>query len=214
MTQDKVTIQEAVKTLGISRKTLYRWIDKGLLSREKEGNRAYVSLAEVRALCDRVTTQQDIEIVSGDSQETHQTGHDDTNRVTVDMPYLEGLLVRLGQLEAEKRYLLEYKGGLEAKERELADTKASLNTQAHELSAVRSELDNNSHELDQARETISKARNELQRLLQVQQESEQKARALMDREVQIERKNKELEALMAENERLRVPWWKKLLKKS
>lgn len=213
MTQDRVTIQEAVKTLGISRKTLYRWIDKGLLSREKEGNRAYVSLAEVRALCDRVTTQQDIEIVSGDMSGTHQRGQGDTNRVTVDMPYLEGLLVRLVQLEAEKRYLLEYKTGLDAKDKELTDTKETLNTQANELAAVRSELDNNSHELDQARETISKARAELEKMVQLKQESEQKARALMEQEAKVEQKDRELEALRAEVERLRLPWWKKLFSK-
>ena len=140
LTQDRVTIQEACRIARISRKTLYRWIEKGLLSREKDGNRAYVSLAEVRALCVRGNSQQVTESVSGDSQATQQATQNDTNRVTVDVSYLEGLLVRLGQMEAEKRYLLEYKTGLEVKDKELTETKATLQAKECELAEIRAEL--------------------------------------------------------------------------
>jgi len=119
---DRVTIQEAARIANISRPTIYRWIEKGLLSREKDGKRAYVSLAEVQALCKQ-----------GDTDDTHddtqsvKAGSDDTNRVTVDVTYLEGLLVRLGQLEAEKRYLLEYKAGVEQKDKEIDRLKDEVN---------------------------------------------------------------------------------------
>jgi len=207
LTRDRVTIQEAAQTLNIGRKTIYRWIDKGLLSREKEGNRAYVSLAEVRALCDRGVTQQDTESVSSgvsgnvtdtqqgtwnDTLDTRPDTHKKTNTATVEVSYLEGLLVRLGQLEAEKRYLLEYKTGIEAKDKELI--------------AIRSSLDANSLELDQARATITKARNELQKLLEIKQDAEAKAKALLDKE-------RELTELRAENTRLKRPWWEKIWKK-
>ncbi len=110
-----MTIQEACKIAKVSRKTLYRWIEKGLLSREKDGNRAYVSLAEVVALCVGGDSQQVTESVSGDSQATR----DDTSKVTLNREHYEGLLIRLGQYESERRYLLEYKTGLETKEKEL-----------------------------------------------------------------------------------------------
>jgi excisionase family DNA binding protein len=151
LTRDRLTIQQAAQTLNIGRKTIYRWIDKGLLSREKEGKNAYVSLAEVRALCVRgdtlnvsgnvTDTQQGTQV---DTQDTQQDTHRGGNTAMVDVSYLEGLLVRLGQLEAEKRYLLEYKAGIEAKDKEL----------------------------DQARAAISKAKGELQKMAELKQVAE------------------------------------------
>ena len=192
MTRDRVTIQQAAQTLSIGRKTIYRWIDKGLLSREKEGKNAYVSLAEVRTLCVRGDTQADTLNVSGDVTDTHhdtlidtQDTHHDTNTAIVEVSYLEGLLVRLGQLEAEKRYLLEYKGGIEAKDKELTE----------------------------ARAVISKARSELQKMADLKQESERKARALIDQQAALDTKEREIEDLRAELERARCPWWRRLLRR-
>lgn len=224
MTQDKITIQEAARVAKIGRKTIYRWIDKGLLSREKDGNRAYVSLAEVRALCVKGTVQQDTEDVSGDTYDTQedtlkdtrndtQTPPRDIHTVTVNISYLEGLLVRLGQMEAEKRYLLEYKTGLEAKDKALEQAKENISVQAQELAAVRSALDTNSAELDQARATIMKARNELQRLLKIKQDAEQKAKVVLDQQNELEAKERDLAKIRAENERLKqLRWWERLFR--
>jgi excisionase family DNA binding protein len=55
--QDKATIQEAAKTLHVDRKTIYRWIGKGLISKHIEGNKTYVVLEEVKALCGKATPQ-------------------------------------------------------------------------------------------------------------------------------------------------------------
>jgi len=185
LTHDKVTIQEASVILSIGRKTIYRWIDKGLLSKTKEGKNAYVSLAEVRTLYDRSDTQTDTQNVSGNVTDTQQgtqldtqDTHRGTNTAIVDVAYLEGLLVRLGQLEAEKRYLLEYKGGLEEKDKELAETKA----------------------------TLAKANSELRRVINYKSEAEAKAKELQARE-------KEVEELRAELERTRMPWYKRLFLK-
>jgi excisionase family DNA binding protein len=155
LTQDRVTIQEAARIANISRKTLYRWIEKGLISKEKDKNLSYVSLAEVKALCDRGTNQQDTENVTGDNQGTQQ----DTNRVTVDVTYLEGLMVRLGQYEAERRYLLEYKSGLEARDKELEQTRA----------------------------TLARANSELKRLVEIRADAERKAETLAEREAEVDR---------------------------
>lgn len=154
LTQDKVTIQEACKIAKVSRKTLYRWIEKGLLSRVKEENRAYISLAEVRALCNQGDTQDDTGIVSGDIPMTQQ----DTNRVTLDRQHYEGLLIKLGQYEAERRYLLEYKAGLEAKDKELAETKENLTAQAQDLAETKATLQARETELAQIREEVQRLR--------------------------------------------------------
>jgi excisionase family DNA binding protein len=189
LTRDRVTIQEASLILSIGRKTIYRWIDKGLLSKTKEGKNAYVSLAEVRALYVRGDTQADTLNVSGDvtdiQTDTHhdtlidtQEPHRGTNTAIVEVSYLEGLLVRLGQLEAEKRYLLEYKTGLEVKDKELAETMVAL----------------------------AKANGELKKMVELKQGAERNR-------AELERKNKKLADLRAELDRARMPFWKRWFKK-
>lgn len=79
------------------------------------------------------------------------------------------------------------------------------------LERARDNIDAQAQELDQARATITKARNELQRLFKVKQDAEAKGNALMEQQAKIERKDKELEAIRVENERLkRLRWWERL----
>ncbi len=118
VTQGKVTVLEAAKALNIARKTVYRWIEKGLLSKVKEGNKTFVVLEEVKAICDKAVSQGDTKF-EADSVA-------DTSLVTLERLHYEGLLIKLGQFEAERRYLLEYKTGLEAKDKELIGTKNAL----------------------------------------------------------------------------------------
>lgn len=137
MIQDRVTIQEAARITNISRQTLYRWIEKGLLSRDKDKNLSYVSLAEVRALCNQSDKQNDTDNITSDNHDTQRN----TGKVTVDVTYLEGLMVRLGQYEAERRYLLEYKTGLEEKDKELAEIKQDAERGRAELDQAKGEID-------------------------------------------------------------------------
>ena len=132
-----MTIQEAARINNISRQTLYRWIEKGLLSREKDKNLSFVSLAEVQALCNQSDNHQVTDNVTSDKQNVQQ----DVNRVTIDRAHYDGLLVRLGQYEAERRYLLEYKTGLEVRDKELTETKATLQAKERELAEIRAEND-------------------------------------------------------------------------
>ncbi|MEW5804603.1 MAG: helix-turn-helix domain-containing protein [bacterium] len=188
MTQDKVTIQEAARIANISRKTLYRWIEKGLISREKDKNLSFVSLAEVKAVCDRVTNQQDTEnVTTGNTQDAQQDTirvTEDTNTVTLKLEYYNGLITRLAGLEIERRYLLENKEGLEAREQELTETRAAL----------------------------TRANSELKRLLEVKKDADQKAVVLLDQQRALEARERELRELRAENERLKLPWYKKLFR--
>jgi DNA-binding transcriptional MerR regulator len=156
VTQKKVTIQEAAQTLNISRKTIYRWIDKGLISKVREENKTYVLLSEVKAICDKgiqKETENDTEIVS---KVVSDTKHD-TNIVTINRQHYEGLLIRLGQLESEKRYLLEYKGGLEAKDKELSTVKETL-SEAEKFLAAKNKI------MQQAGEKIRELEAEVARL--------------------------------------------------
>ena len=50
--KEKVTIPVAARTLGVSKGTIITHLNKGLLTRIKEGGRIYVSMDEVRTLGD------------------------------------------------------------------------------------------------------------------------------------------------------------------
>lgn len=129
MEQDRITIQEASDRLKIGRKIIYRWIEKGLVSREREGNRAYVLFSEVKAQYEREYSGDhsgNTADVPGNIPGTQQGTFQGTNTVTVDRSHYDGLLVRLGQLESEKRYLLEYKAGIEAKDKNIAEAEKLL----------------------------------------------------------------------------------------
>jgi hypothetical protein len=189
--QNKATIQEAAKTLHVDRKTIYRWISKGLISKYVEENKTYVILEEVKAICGKGVPQEATSFVAENVASP--------NIVTVDRPHYEGLLIKLGQYEAERRYLLEYKEGLEAKDKELA--------------AVKTALEKNGAELDQARATIAKARSELQRLIEIKQDAEAKGKALIDQQAALEVKERELAEILAELDRARLPFWKRWFKK-
>lgn len=198
MQDEKVTIQVAAKALNVTPKTIYQWFRTGTLTRVKDGNRTYILMDEVRALRQTRVTNQKSEVITseGKNEPGNNPGYD---MVPIKREHYEGLLTRLGQLEANQQLLLEYKAGIESRDKALEQAKGNINAQAQEL--------------DQARATISKARSELQRLFEVQKDAEQKARALMEQQAKIERKDKELEALRAELDRARCPWWKCLFRK-
>ncbi len=198
-TQDKVTIQQASTLNHVTRKTIYTWINKGLLQVKKEGNRSYVSLAKVQELCNQKGTQKDTVNGYQDTEGIQKDTQQDTRVVTLDREHYEGLLIRLGQLESEKRYLLEYKGGLEAKDKELAEAKENLTSQAQKI--------------DETKTALSRANSELKRLIEIKQDAEAKARALEEQQAKIKAKEKELEALRAENEKLKTPWFLRWLKR-
>jgi hypothetical protein len=173
---DRVTIKEACLLVGCGRKTIYRWLERGLLVREKAGANAYVSLCAVRSLyasigpgvsaVSRVSdvSPSDVSDVSpsqnsgvsrvSDVSPSQNSGVSRVSDVSpsqssgvsrvspppissfiVERTHYEGLLVRLGQLEAEKKYLLEYQTNLAATSKELAEAKELLRSQREQLAA-------------------------------------------------------------------------------
>jgi hypothetical protein len=111
--KEKVTIQVAAKTLGVSKGTIITYLNKGLLTRIKEGGRIYVSMDDVRAF--------------GDTKKKHQVKPSVTplaerkKRASVnkkrDRPKRPP--ASFGLLESERQYLLRCKAALEAKDTEL-----------------------------------------------------------------------------------------------
>jgi hypothetical protein len=197
-TSEKITLQVAAKALDISVRTVQRYIDKGLITKIKEDGKVYVIADEIRGLRKRLEATNDM---------TNDRAKSDKTTVTVDMSYLEGLLVQLGEMKEKQRLLLEYKDDIRQKE-------MSLLSKEQELTQTKAALTANSAELDQARAVISKARSELEKMIELKQNSEQKAKVVLEQQAVLELRERELETLRAENERLkRLRWWKRLFRR-
>jgi len=136
---EKVTIQVAAKTLGVSKGTIVHYLNNGRLSRIKEGSTVYISTAEISGLLEtredtgvispkaRVAESKDVVVTKAKSSEA------DGTTVTVDRNHYEEILTRLGQLELENRNLLVYKDSM-------VKTKSVLNDREKELQKVTAKL--------------------------------------------------------------------------
>jgi Fic family protein len=157
MQQEKTTIQAAAKALGVTTKTIQRYLSNGTLTRIKEGARTYVFVDEVRTL--RQGHEQ------GQKTPVPTSSRDrDSNTITVNLKDYANLVQEVGHykgmLEGQTRHLIEYKSDIDQKNRELSEAQQKVSAQNKIL-----------------REAGEKIR-ELQK----------------------------------ENERLKIPWWRRLLK--
>jgi len=197
-TSEKLTLQVAAKALDVSVRTVQRYIDKGLITKIKEDGKVYVIADEIRGLRKRLETTNDM---------TDDRAKSDKTTVTLDMSYLEGLLVQLGEMKEKQRLLLEYKDDIRQKE-------LSLLSKEQELTQTKAALATNAEELAEAKTTISKARNELQRLMEIKQDAEQKGKVVLEQQAALKQRERELAEIRAENERLKqLKWWERLLRR-
>ncbi|MEW5804930.1 MAG: helix-turn-helix domain-containing protein [bacterium] len=209
MEQEKTTIQAAAKALGVTTKTIQRYLSNGTLSKIKDGNRTYILIDEIRTL-----RQGQAEGQKNSVRTEHKDRDSDT--ITIKLTEYKGLLQEVGHykglIEGQTRNLLEYKGTIEAKEQELTAKDKALAEIRAEAEARGRTLADQQQEIAEAKATIAKARSELQGLLTVQQDAEAKTRVILDQEARIERKERELSEIRAEVERLKLPFWKRWFK--
>lgn len=157
MSEEKVTIRVAAKALNVSTKTIHRWLANGTLTRIKEGPRTYIAMDEIRTLRqrhkeDNKKDDSDIFNIFGQGQDI----------VPIKREHYEGLLTRLGQLENEKSYLLEYKEGLEQKDKELVETKANLAIKNKELLEIKSKMENSNDDVKNKSEELEKLKEKIE----------------------------------------------------
>jgi len=130
MEQEKTTIQAAAKALGVTIKTIQRYLLNGTLSKIKEGTRTYIPIDEIRTLRQGQTKGQKKDV---------QTNHKDRDRniITLNLAEYKELLQELGhykgQLEGQTRHLLEYKQDAECKAQELTEARAVISKARSEL---------------------------------------------------------------------------------
>ena len=126
MTQERVTVKIACDTLGVSRKTLYRYLEKGLLSRVKEGRRIYIPMDDIRALRKKKVTSE--------SQKKSVIDTDKVTHMSLSTGEYRALVKENEELKAKTHLLLEYKG---TKDREVQELRQSLKEVQAELGRLK-----------------------------------------------------------------------------
>lgn len=90
------TVEQAALEIGCSSKSIRNYIKKGLLSAKMDHGKLIISLESLRTL-------------SGKKAGKVERKNGSLSTVTVDLSYLEGLLTKNAQLQAQASMLLEHK---------------------------------------------------------------------------------------------------------
>jgi len=113
MTEKKITIKAAAKILGVSTKTIQRYLTKGRLTRIKEGTRTLLLFPEVKVLQGhRSLGQGRPSLTTAESKGMRQT----RDIVTLSRERYEQILIELGELRKQNQFFMEYKEVYQAKE--------------------------------------------------------------------------------------------------
>jgi predicted site-specific integrase-resolvase len=116
LTDQKITIKAAAQILGVSTKSIHRYLSKGRLTKIKEGTRTLLLLPEVKALeNDTAYGQGRPSGASGKSAVMGQVG----DMVTLNRERYDQLLLELGELRKQNQFFLELKGLMLAREESL-----------------------------------------------------------------------------------------------
>ena len=187
----KVTIQVAAKGLGVSKGTIITYLNKGLLTRIKEGGRIYVPMDEVRTLGDTKRKPQVKPSVSP-SAERNKRASVNKERDRPKRP-----LASFGLLESERQYLLTCKAALEAKDKELEKLTFEVNTLKRNLKIQANELKGTETRLRELEKERQKLLGEFKKTTDANDHEKERTQA-------------RLLAVDDKVKRLRRPWWQEL----
>ena len=190
--KEKVTIQLAAKTLGVSKGAIITYLNEGLLTRIKEGGRIYLSKDEVRAFGDTKRRHQVKPSVTPSAQR-NQGGSVKKERDRPKQP-----LASFGLLESERQYLLRCKAALEAKDTELEKLTFRVNELKQNVEIQASEWKGTETRL---RELEKKQQKRL---------GEFRNTSKGDNQDLLENIQARLLEMEEEMKRLRRPWWQEL----
>jgi DNA-binding transcriptional MerR regulator len=123
---EKVTVKVAAKALNVTPRTVRRYIEKGLITRIKEADRVYVSMDSVRSFLGQQGGQQKADMSQARPQNEDRKADTAAAVIPLDRTHYEGLLTRLGALEAERKYLLEYQTTNEELKKRVAELEQQL----------------------------------------------------------------------------------------
>ena len=112
-TEQQITIKTAAQILGVSPKSVQRYLAKGRLTKIKKETRTLLLLAEVKALASDPSLGQGRPSGGvGKGAATGQVG----DTVTLNRERYEQMLLELGELRKQNQFFVEFKGMLLAKE--------------------------------------------------------------------------------------------------
>ena len=187
--KEKVTIQVAARALGVSKGTIITSLNKGLLTRIKEGGRIYVSMDEVRTLGDTRRKPQVKPSVTTSAERNKRAS------VTKERDRPKRPLASFGLLESERQYLLTCKGALEAKDTELEKLTFEVNTLKRNLKIRANELKGTETRLRELEKEQQKLLGEFKKTTDANDHEKERTQ---DRLFAVDDKVK----------RLRRPWWR------
>lgn len=155
---EKTTVRTAAKALAVSEKTVLRYIERGLLTRIKDGHRVYLLSDEVRQLRRERHASERTKI-------TKQT------TITLTEARYAELLSALADAKSKCNYLLEYKTRQEKTERQLEQSQDNLvevnkwfSEAVNSNKAIRAKSALQGSELNQEKNEVKELRNNLAEL--------------------------------------------------
>jgi hypothetical protein len=191
--QEKVTIQVAAKTLGVTKGTIITYFNEGLLTRIKEAGRIYISMDEVRTLGEtKRRPQVKPSILPSAAMDKRASVNKERDRP-------KRPLASFGLLESERQYLLRCKAAFEAKDTELEkltfevnELKQNVEIQANEWKGTETRLRALEKEQQKQLGKLESTRNAHKQDL-------------------LEKIHARLLKVEEEMNRLRLPWWQALV---
>lgn len=187
----KVTIQVAAKGLGVSKGTIITYLNKGLLTRIKEGGRIYVPMDEVRTFGD---TNRKLQVKPSVTTSAERNKRASVNKER-DRP--KRPLASFGLLESERQYLLTCKAALEAKDKELEKLTFEVNTLKRNLKIQANELKGTETRLRELEKERQKLLSEFKKTTDANDHEKERTQA-------------RLLAVDDKVKLLRRPWWQEL----
>ena len=163
--KERVTIQVAARTLGVSKGTIITYLNKGLLTRIKENGRIYVEMDEVRSLGEHKRGAAGLIERGQSKQPLSHFGQFEKKRQGLPAAALEAKHKELERLRSE---LHELRQNLQAQTGELAETKSKLRELEEEQKKRLLNFDRvtgpSNHTRDETQARLSAVEQELKRL--------------------------------------------------
>lgn len=110
-----VNIQVAAKALGVSTKTVQRYIEKGLLTKIKDGHKVSIPIEEIKDLRERIQTDN--------GQAEKDT---DKKSITIDLDKYDQIMTEIGELRHKSQLLITYLSEIKTKEERIIEKEKEI----------------------------------------------------------------------------------------
>ncbi len=159
--QDRlVSVRVAAQRLGVSMKTIHRYLAKGQLTRVKIGTRTFVDSSDFANVNMLVSDR-----LPKDSQrQNHYRETDRRDTVTLARERYENLLIELGELRKQNEILLAERSKMEDRLERLAEREKELDQALSRARVGEGRKSERDRELNAARERIRRLEEELSRI--------------------------------------------------